>query len=93
MAQVNLNLQESETYVCFRNKEGIFVFNQLKQGSASVEVNEHGIATSIAAVADLELSGFTFGELCPQIDLVREMKAKIEGLNENEVETLKNILA
>lgn len=92
MAQVGLNLQESETFVCFRNKEGIFVFNKMVQGSATIQVNEHGIATSGAFVVDLELSGFSFGQLANNIDEVREMKAKIEGLNDNEVETINGIL-
>ena len=92
MAQIGLNLENSETYICFKNNEGIFVFNRMTDGAILLDVNEHQIATGLTGHANLELSGFSFGELCPQIDLVREMKAKIDSLNENEVETLNNIL-
>lgn len=92
MAEVKLNLSQSETYVCFKNSEGIFVFNQMKEGEMTIDVNEHGIATSIKGNAQLELSGFSFGELAPQIDIIRGMKSKISNLEPQEVEQINQIL-
>ena len=91
MAQVNLNLSESETYICFKNSEGIFVFNKMTAGAILLDINEHQIATGFSGNAQLELSGFSFGELAPQIDIIRDMKNKIEGLNENEVQTINTL--
>lgn len=90
--EITLNLEESETYVCFKNSEGIFVFNRMKSGSITVVVNEHDIATGVAGHAELELSGFSFGELVPQIDIIRGMQSKISNLEPSEVEQINQIL-
>jgi hypothetical protein len=89
---VELNLQNEQVFVCFKNKEGILVFNRMMAGSVSVVVNEHDIAIGVAGHAELELSGFTFGELVDNIDDVREIKGKIESLSDNDFETIKHII-
>lgn len=90
--EIALNLEQSETYVCFKNSEGIFVFNRMKSGSVTLVVDEHDIATGIAGHAELELSGFSFGELAPQIDIIRGMTSKIANLEPSEVEQINQIL-
>lgn len=89
--EIALNLEQSETYVCFKNSEGIFVFNRMKSGSITLLVNEQDIATGIAGYSQLELSGFSFGELAPQIDIIRGMKSKISNLEPSEVEQINQI--
>ncbi len=91
MKTINLN-NDGKTFICFHNDEGLLVCNPIIGGSATLSINDNFIATEVNGKVELGKPVFSLPVFTENIEIARSARDKVNGVSENEFETINEIL-
>lgn len=84
---------DAKTFIAFQNDEGLLVFNPIVGGSATLSIDDSYIAVELNGNMQLGSPIFSLPYFTDNIEIARTARDKVNGVSDNELETIKEILA